>query len=68
MLLFVQVYVVPDKELLKLNAPVDEPAQKVWLEGTVIVGAELTTTCFVTVVVPHSFVTSSDIVNVPDDV
>jgi hypothetical protein len=29
MLLFVQVYVVPDKELLKLNAPVDEPAQKV---------------------------------------
>jgi hypothetical protein len=62
--LFVQLNEAPETALLKVNAPLGKPLQIILFAGTIALGVSFTTTCL-TVVVPHSFVTSKEMVNVP---
>lgn len=65
-LLFVHVKLVPATELLKAIPPVCTPAQNDCAEGAITSGAALTVIVLVAVVEPHSFVTVSEIVYVPE--
>ena len=64
-LLFVQENVAPGVTLEKLSGPTVVPAHTTELAGITGTGVGLMVIGLVTVVVPHSFVTASEIVNEP---
>jgi hypothetical protein len=64
-LLFVQLNVVPEVALLKVNGPELCPAQTIVLAGTVKLGAGSIPNVRTAVVVPHSLVTAKVIEFVP---
>jgi len=65
-LLFDHENIVPVTEPVKVKTPDCSPPQSVLFAGTDTSGAGLTVMFFVTVVVPHSFVTSKEMTNDPD--
>lgn len=64
-LLFVQEKVAPGVALEKLSGPTVVPAQTEILAGVIGTGVGLIVIGLVTVVVPHSLVTASEIINDP---